>query len=244
MLGRVIRDLFRKPVREPLSPPPAPSTAEAPVYRPGVFSVQDLEQAKSIILTPEGGLTTDERWETETSYLCEAIGQELGLDENALVLDYGCGIGRISKALIERYGCAVMGVDISNSMRQLAPGYAAHESFSAVSPIVLKQLVARGLRVDCCIAIWVLQHCPVVTMDIALIKSALKTDGSLFVLNNIYSAVPTDKGWVNDGVNIRALLEQEFTALNYSRLPKNATASFVAEHSFMATLRNNKPALV
>lgn len=242
MLGRVIRDLFRKPADTPLPDTHgAGGGAEALRYAPEVFAVQNLDEAKTIILTPEGGLSTEQRWETETPYLCDAIGKALHLDQNALVLDYGCGIGRMSRALIERYGCSMIGVDISNSMRQLAPGYAPHESFSIVSPAVLKKLVAGGLRIDSAIAIWVLQHCPAVGEDIALIQSALKQDGLLFVVNNNRSAVPTHQGWVNDGVDIRALLEREFTVLGYDRLPLQATVEFVSNNTFTATLQNNKP---
>lgn len=241
MLGKVIRDLFRKPPDTTAPPQPAVPVDSA-VYAPEVFAVQNLEQAKSIILTPEAGLTTDERWETETPFLAQAIGEAFNLNDSALVLDYGCGIGRMSRALIERYGCSVIGVDISNAMRQLAPGYTLHDKFSVVSPEIFRKLVARGLRVDFSIAIWVLQHCPAVAEDVALIKSALKRDGEFFVLNNNLSAVPTNKGWLNDGVNIRELLEREFTAMNYARLPLSATAPFLAENTFTAKLINNKSA--
>lgn len=240
MLGRVIRDLFRKPSKEADAVQTKNLIEEAPVYTPEVFAVPDLERAKTIILTPEHGLTTEERWETETHYLCGAIGDAFNLGNGSLVLDYGCGIGRISKALIERYGCKVIGVDISNSMRQLALGYAASDSFSAVSPEILKKLVANGLRVDFGIAIWVLQHCHAVSDDIALIKASLKENGLLFVLNTEVSAIPTSKGWMNDGVDIRELLQKEFTMLNHFRLPTSATSRVVSEHSFVAQLRNDK----
>jgi hypothetical protein len=47
------------------------------VYRPQVFDVPDVDAAKAIILTPERGTTTAERWEVETPYLVDAIGREL-----------------------------------------------------------------------------------------------------------------------------------------------------------------------
>ena len=240
MLGRLIRDLFRRPPAAQSPVQIVDAAARAPAYRPEVFTVPDTDQAKAIILTPEGGLTTEQRWETETPYLCSTIGAALGLDSHSLLLDYGCGIGRVSKALIEQFGCEVIGVDISQSMRQLAPGYVGQPSFSAVSPETFGKMADRGLRVDCAIAIWVLQHCPAVAADIALIKSSLKKNGLLFVLNNTVPAIPTDRGWVNTGVNIRQLLESEFTVEGYSRLPATATAPLVSEHSFMAQLRNDK----
>lgn len=241
MLGHMLkRVLSRKGVQPDAPAADAPSTDSA-IYRSEVFAVSGMEQAKAIILTPEDGMSTEQRWETETPYLAKSAGEALQLTEDSLVLDYGCGIGRMSKALIERYGCSVLGVDISVSMRQLAPQYVANPNFSSVSPDVFAKMVARGLRVDCGIAVWVLQHCPDVITDIALIKSSLKPDAGLYIVNNNLSAIPTDKGWVNDGVNIQQLLENAFSVSGYSRLPTAATTPFVAENTFLAYLKNDKP---
>ena len=65
-----------------------------PRYCPQVFDQPDLADAKAIILTPEAGLTTDERWERETAFLrpfLEALPA-------GLAIDYGCGIGRLPEA--------------------------------------------------------------------------------------------------------------------------------------------------
>ena len=75
---------------------------QGPTYQPQIFEVNDLEAVMQIILTPERGITTRERWEYETPYLVDEIGRARDLDGNSCVLDYGCGIGRIAKGLIER----------------------------------------------------------------------------------------------------------------------------------------------
>jgi tRNA1(Val) A37 N6-methylase TrmN6 len=87
-----------------------------PTYFPLVFDASNLDQAKKIILTPEGS-TTEHRRETETPYLAELIKP----GSASLILDYGCGIGRISKAFIERHGSSIVGLDINKNMRTLAP---------------------------------------------------------------------------------------------------------------------------
>jgi hypothetical protein len=66
--------------------------------------VNNLAEAMSIILTPEGSTTAD-RWETETPYLADLIGQQCALRPDSLVLDYGCGIGRLAHELISRHNC-------------------------------------------------------------------------------------------------------------------------------------------
>jgi hypothetical protein len=42
-------------------------------YRPDVFDVNDIAQAKRVILTAEEGSTTEERWQTETPYVADLI---------------------------------------------------------------------------------------------------------------------------------------------------------------------------
>jgi SAM-dependent methyltransferase len=88
-----------------------------------LYEVESVEHARALILTAEQGTTTDERWEKETDFLASEIGETLALKETDIVLDYGCGIGRVSKVLIEQYGCRVVGVDASKSMRLMAPDY-------------------------------------------------------------------------------------------------------------------------
>jgi cyclopropane fatty-acyl-phospholipid synthase-like methyltransferase len=51
-----------------------------------------------------------------------------------VVLDYGCGIGRLAKAMIDASGCSVVGLDTSPEMRKLADDYVGSDRFIAVSP--------------------------------------------------------------------------------------------------------------
>eukprot|EP01037_Dinobryon_pediforme_P009714 gene9714-9779_t len=189
---------------------------ETATYFPNVFDVADEQRAKAIILTPEGpGAETDTRWTLETPYVLELITQCIALGAGTLVIDYGCGIGRMAKAMIDSTGCAVIGVDISADMRRLAADYVASERFLAVSPAQFDLLVQGGLRAQAAIAVWVLQHCLSPADDIARIASALAPDGRCFVLNMPTRAVPAlrhSEGsapqfvWAADGQDVAALL--------------------------------------
>ena len=130
----------------------------AATYFPGIFDVKTSDEAMRIILTAEDS-TTQNRWATETPYLADLITSNIKLSDQSLVLDYGCGIGRMAKALIDRHGCRVIGVDMSPSMRALAVGYVASDNFLACPPEMLDVLIARGMRCDAALSIWVLQHC-------------------------------------------------------------------------------------
>ncbi len=181
-------------------------------YNPHIFDVRTTAEAKRVILTPEGQ-SSDERWRRETPLLMDLISGGCDLNENSWVLDYGVGIGRIAKALIDRYDCRVVGVDISPSMRALAANYVSSPRFFACSPHMLPWL---GIRYDLGLAIWTLQHCLNPAEDIAIMRSVLvdltkppddREKHKLFVVNNKTRCMPTvAHGWANDGLDVQQML--------------------------------------
>ena len=213
-----------------------------PTYDPTCFDVADVQTAKRIILTPEYA-STEERWLRETPAHIETIIRECQLAPGQVVLDYGCGIGRIARELINRAGVMVIGVDISRNMRQLALDYVSNDDrFICVSPRAFDDLASSGLRVDAAFAVWVLQHCIKPQTDSRRIRHALKPGGRFHVVNNVYRAVPTDAGWANDGIDIRALLNREFRETNYFPLPAEIVPQEqFRRYTFCATYENALP---
>lgn len=190
------------------------------VYYPQVFDAADEAAARAIILTDEGeGADTDTRWARETPYLVGLLRQHIRLGPESLVLDYGCGIGRMAKALIATTGCRVVGVDISARMRALAAEHVADERFLAVSPAQLDGMAQHGLRADAALAVWVLQHCLAPAEDIDRLGRALAPQGRVFVLNMPGRAVPAVQEaagaarfvWAADGIDVAALLRARFS---------------------------------
>jgi SAM-dependent methyltransferase len=193
-------------------------------YYPEVFDAKSLDAAKNIILTNEGeGADTETRWALETPYITALTREHLQPTHASVVIDYGCGIGRISKELIEQTDCLVVGVDISPEMRAMALEYVSSDRFIAVSPTQLDSLVSAGLRADSAIAIWVLQHCFSPSDEVERMKRALRGGGKLLVLNMYVRAVPAvieavaeDQPkflWANDAVDVAALLRAEFSVV-------------------------------
>jgi SAM-dependent methyltransferase len=208
--------------------------APAAKYTPEVFDVRDLDEARRIILTPESGTSTDARWAAETPWLADRILERFPLTEQHVVVDFGCGLGRMARALIERCRCWVIGVDMSRSMRQLAPGYVESAKFAAVSPPVLDLMIARGFRAELAIAIWVLQHVARPHDDVARLQRVLAPGGGLFVANNLRRAVPTDRGWAHDGIDVEAMLAERFAPLWQGALPPDIGGDVLPQASFLA----------
>lgn len=220
----------------------APPAAGSATYTPSVFDVRDVDEARRIILTPEAGTSTDERWTRETPWLAERIVEQFPLDARHAVLDFGCGLGRMAKALIDATGCFVVGVDLSTGMRQLAPGYVSSPRFAAVAPPMLDLMIARGMRFELALSIWVLQHVALPAQDIARLRAALRPGGGLFVANNVRRAVPTDRGWAHDGIDVAALLDGQFTRVWQGTLPATIGGDVLPEASFLAAYRLAPPA--
>jgi SAM-dependent methyltransferase len=218
-------------------PRTTPGGEKIAVYRPDVFEVATEQQAMGIILTPEMGTTTAERWEKETAYLVADIGKHLGLTADSCVLDYGCGIGRVAKGLIEAYGCRVVGVDFSRSMQLMSPGYVLSERFVMWSPEVLGKMVEKGFRADAAICLWVIQHVAEPAKTIAQIAAAIRDGGLLYSLNQIRRAVPTDRGWIDDRFDMRKGLCEAFVEEDFHTLPESATTAQLAGGSMIQVLR-------
>jgi SAM-dependent methyltransferase len=206
-----------------------------PTYNPAIFNVRTIAEAKRIILTAED-VGTEKRWQAETPYLMGLIRENLKLDCNSLVIDYGCGIGRLSKALIEEYGCRVVGADISASMRGLAASYVGSDRFFACSPDWLKFFAPSSFwEADAAISVWTLQHCLDPDQDIANIRVGLGPRAQLFVVNSVKRLVPTvESGWTGDAKNIGELLELSFGRTNGGTLDVAFVGDDVARDSFWA----------
>ena len=211
-------------------------------YYPEIFNVRNEQDARAIILTNEGpGADTETRWAQETPYITDLLKTHLTPGPDDLILDYGCGIGRLAKELIQHCGCHVIGVDISPEMRRLSLDYVDSARFTAVSPEILDSMLASGLRVDGAFCIWVLQHCYAPDRDIAKMKTALRGTAKFFVINMSQRAIPVRRetgqddagsnwaGWRSDNINIRDLLAANFTVtsegdIDTETIPNSADA--------------------
>ena len=198
------------------------------IYDPSIFDAANIAAAKNIILTPDGA-STETRWSIETPYLLELVHAATTLSERSIVLDYGCGIGRLTRELVHRHKCRAIGVDISANMRALAADYVRSDRFLACAPTLLDTLVEQGVRADVALAVWVLQHCCEPADDIARIVRALKPGGLVVVVNQRQRVVPIIGGtWANDDVDVRALLAAALECVGEGALDPTRVGPVVA----------------
>lgn len=206
------------------------------IYNPNVFNFEDINDAKNIVLTNEDGVSTTNRWESETPWLDNLISSRL--NPHSVLLDYGCGVGRMAKRMSQQH--LVIGVDFSEMMRKHAVSYVGDENFAAVGPETFDVLVKAGLRFDGALAIWVLQHCFDLGTVIERIYKALTIGGILAVADMHHRAVPTNHGWVNDGISVRDALLKKFSLIEMLPFTPPGVPNSLRENAFFAIYKKNK----
>lgn len=175
------------------------------------YAVASLDEAKRIILTPQYGRDTAVRWDMETPYLAQLIGDKLRLSPHHIVLDFGCGIGRLAKALIALSGCRVVGIDQSAEMRGLAGKYVGYPfKFTVGGPDYFSQPGCPAF--GAAIAVWVLQHVQNPQLEIDRIWNALTPGGRFLVIGEHHRCVPSlgednKLRWIDDGIVMHGLFE-------------------------------------
>lgn len=203
----------------PTGSPPSPDAVKSFSYAPTTYNRKTLLEAAQACTGAGGGLTLEERWSKETAWIMERVSFDPGV-----VVDYGCGIGRVAKALIERGQRVVVGVDHSQSMRKFAREYVNSERFHAVSPGMFDEMLTQASGAIAC---WSLQHILDVREAVDAIAKALKPGALFWTLDlgdrNIPAGSPTEPACIgailpDDGVRVYPIIEGYFVLEATTRL--------------------------
>jgi 2-polyprenyl-3-methyl-5-hydroxy-6-metoxy-1,4-benzoquinol methylase len=186
-------------------------------YIKQVFDATDLEVAKNICLSKD--IRYPNKFEEETQFLINFIKEKKIINSKTRVADFGCGIGRISKEIIETFNCNIVGFDISTHMLLLADQYVENpDRFKAQK--YTKEFVWKKNKFDLFLASFVLQHSEHPERDIDFIYNNLNDEGILILVNEPERLLPVDvkEGyaiWYDDKINITELVSKKFKNLGY-----------------------------
>ena len=181
-------------------------------YLYDAFNPTDFESAKNICITPDSN--NRYKFDDETNFLIKFLNDRGMLFTRPHVLDFGCGMGRISRELAN-VGCRVVGMDSSILMLEVAQGYVNSKKFT---PIINTTTFPFQIKpeFDLVICSFVLQHTEDPIKEIKFLKSVMKDDATLVLVNEPYRLVPMgmDKDrfveWKDDKVDIDQEVSNEF----------------------------------
>lgn len=195
------------------------------------FEQRSLRKAKAVILWRDD-------WQQATGATLDIMDQLSLVRDGDTVVDYGCGIGRITRALCERFDVRVLAVDRSATMRDHARSYLPTEYLrsGAVTIVSDRDLVGQSEimgKVHCILMIEVLQHIPEPILDQLLpeLVALLEPQGKVFVLGN--NSLDVDRAG-NSGSPIEPVLSRHLQIVRRDRW----TSCFAyARHSFLCGQR-------
>jgi 2-polyprenyl-3-methyl-5-hydroxy-6-metoxy-1,4-benzoquinol methylase len=181
-----------------------------------VFDATDLETGKQICLSKD--IRYPNKFEEETQFLIDFIKQNNLINSKTKVADFGCGIGRVAKELIENFNCSVVGFDTSMHMLRLAEQYVENDKFKIQK--YKREYKWNKERFDIFIASFVLQHSEHPKEDIDFIYENLEEQGTLVIVNEPERLLPVDikngyAVWFDDKINIPELISKKFKHIGY-----------------------------
>ncbi len=205
------------------------------LYAEQVFNADNNEKAQLISLPPAAGLDSRGRALKESMPTLDLLNRCIEIKPGDLIIDFGCGYGRLSKLLIERFGAFVIGVDLSGSMRNTASKFISDDRFSVVSQKVFKKLVSEQMisaRLALCCYTLSLVAMP--KQDILSLYSSVKN--GLFVLDFKARSIPAIEildghsnpqpqvKLLNDGFDVQGFAASIFDEVSSVELDKNIFA--------------------
>ncbi len=175
-----------------------------------LFNPKDLEMGKHQVVGSCNEYSMQERWDTETPIFRDIILSHLK-NTDEIILDYGCGVGRLAKELIDsNEKIKVIGVDTSPGMLQVAKEYVNSDRFIPMQPKDFDE------KVDFAYCVYVLQHIPPQFLDNAIDQLCNATKDKLLLVNSVARMAATEQGFNNDGIDVLEKVSKYFKKINWA----------------------------
>lgn len=192
-------------------------------YLKEAFYPNNLQHAKEICITPN--TNNPKKFEKETYAIIELLENQDLAWFNSEIADFGCGMGRVSKAIIDRFGSYVSGFDISEPMLYFATDYVLSKKFTPI--VYSKELERKDYKdkFDLVLSLFVLQHSEDPKEDIRFIFEILKSEGKFIFINENKRLLPYKIDsenfveWMDDGINIEEELKYFFNKESEHQYP-------------------------
>lgn len=173
------------------------------------FESGNVEQLRRVILSAPADVDYDEYWDRSGRVMAETIATVLGLTPESHVLDFGCGIGRLARPVIQTAGCRLAGVDLSHSMLATAVGYVDSPRFTQIHHKAFHTETIDPPFTGAYCAL-VLQHCLRPDLELAAIRRACIPGAPLLIVNAYNRFLPTAVGWRDDGADVFGTIRSMF----------------------------------
>ena len=149
-----------------------------------IFNGSSLDHAKHIIASGENGTFSGRRWTDEPEFIVDAILKKVDIKIGGKVLDYGSGVGRISKELYRRRpDLKITCVDVCANMVDYGRGYMKEAEFVLVEDF-------KGGEFDLVFSIFVLQHMNEEDVDNAIDIFSKSKFNDLVIINSFKRLLP------------------------------------------------------
>jgi len=196
-----------------------------------LFNPRDFTDGQHQVVGHCNGYTMEERWKEETLLFKKIIIDQILLHETRVILDYGCGVGRLAKEVLEELpNVKIVGVDTSPEMRKLAEEYVNSDRFSTKSPEEL-----GNDKFDFTYCVYVLQHIPPAYIDNA-IKQVCESSPSLLLVNSVARMYASPQGFVNDGYDVLMEVANYFKKVSWAIPPINLINNTLIRKMFMGSV--------
>jgi len=164
-----------------------------------IFTRSTLEAAMATNCGYYHGHSVQERFAVETPILIKALDGLLR--DCSIVMDYGIGVGRVTKAILKQYPhLRVIGVDNSDRMLGFARQYIPTEYFDEgqvelYSTQDLKKIGSASI--DLILAVYVLMHISERNLETTFdeLSRVMNEQAKLYVFNQTGRSVPRENRW-------------------------------------------------